>query len=123
MNRVKSFEWGGAAFAVSPATIGSYMHTSRITAVLTDLRPEADPIARYYYPRLAAQTVIDGTVDGWTQPGVGDDYETIARSYDDWLQLSGNLAQLWINALVAVDTPTAEPELQPDFKDATDPKD
>jgi len=114
MTESKSFKWGGAVFTVSPATIGSYMQTSRITAVLLDQRPDADDLARYYFSRIAAQTTVKGDVENWTPP----QSSTIAASFDEWLNLPGDLAGLWVNALVEADAPTTPEELRPD----ADPK-
>lgn len=115
----QTFEWGGAVFTVSPATIGSYMKTSRITAVLLDTCPDADDLARYYFSRCAAQTWIDGSLAVW-QPPTND---TITESFEAWLELPSELANLWIKALTNADAPTADEELQPVHEDKSDPKD
>lgn len=117
-NETNLIEWNGATLTVAPATIRSEITKDRIMIALLD--GGAEQITAYRFAQCASQTAVDGDLD-WQPPALTAD--SIQESFEAWLDLPGKLYRLWINAVDAVNAPTAPDELQAGFDaESADPE-
>lgn len=116
-----TFTHGGATFTVHPATIRSGI---RRDYLLHTLRAVGDPVARYQFAQVVAQTSFEGDLAwlGWQPPEPGASAEAVTAAFEVWLDLPGELGDTWRTALAQVNAPTAPEELQPEVSEDADPE-
>lgn len=104
----RTFEIDGCTLTVRSATVGSRITRDVLIGSLAGrLSGRAYPVVMFA-DMIAQTTVEGGDLNGWTPPTMNDDDETIATSFEAWLELPAPVYDAWQTALRAVDAPRPE---------------
>ena len=106
--REQTFEHNGASLTVHNPTIESALLRDLLIATLHEHYPKHGLLV-WYYASLAANTAIQGDLNGWMPPEMGDSEADIIANFEEFRVLDGEMFGHWRNTFDAVSAPEPKP--------------